>query len=77
MVFDVYDLFIRYVLFMVIIDFVLREDFVYLKILKYFYENLVELVDVFLCVWYKLIYCDMGFVFCYLGFEVLKEELIW
>lgn len=76
-VFDVYNLEKKYVLFMLIIDFVLCMDLVYEKIFCCFYENLDEFVDVFVCVWFKLIYCDMGLKVCYLGLEVFVEELIW
>lgn len=32
---------------------------------------------VFVKVWFKLIYCDMGFKVCYLGNDILEENFIW
>lgn len=62
MILDVYDLNVKYVFFMLIIDLLLWMDLVYEKILCYFLENLDEFVDVYVCVWFKFMYCDMGLI---------------
>lgn len=62
---------------MFIIDLLLCVDLVYEKIFCCFLVDLQVFVDVFVCVWFKFIYCDMGFCLCYLGLEVLVEEFFW
>ncbi|PHR31208.1 MAG: catalase/peroxidase HPI [Fluviicola sp.] len=58
-------------------DLALREDPIYAKISKRFYENPTEFADVFARAWYKLTHRDMGPVSRYLGAEVPSETLIW
>lgn len=77
MVFDVYIFGKCIVLLMLIIDLLLCFDLIYELILCCFYENFDQFVDVFVWVWFKLIYCDMGLKVLYLGFEVLVEDLLW
>lgn len=76
-IFDFFDFNVKYKLIMLIIDLVFCFDFEYEKIVRRFFENLEELEVVFVKVWFKFIYWDMGFKFIYVGFEVLKENFIW
>lgn len=58
-------------------DIALREDPIYEKISRRFYENPNEFADAFARAWFKLTHRDMGPVACYLGAEVPNEVLIW
>ncbi len=58
-------------------DLSLREDPVYEKISRRFFENPDEFADVFARAWFKLTHRDMGPIARYLGPEVPEEELIW
>ena len=58
-------------------DLSLREDPVYEKISRRFFENPVEFADAFARAWFKLTHRDMGPVSRYLGPEIPNEELIW
>jgi catalase-peroxidase len=58
-------------------DIALREDPIYEKISRRFYENPNEFADAFARAWFKLTHRDMGPIACYLGAEVPNEVLIW
>jgi len=58
-------------------DIALREDPIYEKISKRFYENPDEFADAFARAWFKLTHRDMGPKSLYLGEEVPQESLIW
>jgi len=58
-------------------DIALREDPIYEKISKRFYENPNEFADAFARAWFKLTHRDMGPKSLYLGEEVPQETLIW
>ncbi|MGH9586564.1 MAG: peroxidase family protein, partial [Acidobacteriaceae bacterium] len=58
-------------------DIALREDPVYAKISRNFYENPQKFADAFARAWFKLTHRDMGPRERYLGPEVPAEELIW
>ena len=58
-------------------DIALREDPIYEKISKRFYENPDEFADAFARAWFKLTNRDMGPKSLYLGEEVPQETLIW
>jgi len=58
-------------------DIALKEDPVYEKISRRFFENPDEFADAFARAWFKLTHRDMGPIARYLGSEVPKEELIW
>jgi catalase-peroxidase len=58
-------------------DLALKEDPVYEKISRRFYENPDEFADAFARAWFKLTHRDMGPIARYHGPEVPKEELIW
>ncbi len=58
-------------------DIALREDPIYEKISRHFYEHPDELADAFARAWYKLTHRDMGPKERYLGPEVPSETLIW
>jgi catalase-peroxidase len=58
-------------------DLALREDPVYEKISRHFFENPDALADAFARAWFKLTHRDMGPIARYLGPEVPAEELIW
>lgn len=58
-------------------DIALREDPIYEKISKRFYENPDEFADAFARAWFKLTHRDMGPKSLYLGEEVPQETLIW
>lgn len=62
---------------MFIIDFLLKVDLEYKKILFCFKENLEEFEKVFVKVWFKLIYWDMGLKVCYIVVDLLLEQFIW
>ncbi len=63
--------------FMLTTDLSLREDPIYEKISRRFYENPDEFADAFARAWYKLTHRDMGPRALYLGPEVPEEEMIW
>lgn len=58
-------------------DIALREDPIYEKISRRFYENPDEFADAFAKAWFKLTHRDMGPKSLYLGEEVPQETLIW
>ena len=58
-------------------DLALREDPIYEKIARRFYENFEEFEEAFAKAWFKLIHRDMGPKSTYLGPEVPKEEFLW
>ncbi|MBV9148708.1 MAG: catalase/peroxidase HPI, partial [Candidatus Eremiobacteraeota bacterium] len=58
-------------------DLSLREDPVYEKISRRFYEHPQEFADAFARAWFKLTHRDMGPRARYLGPEVPAEEFIW
>ena len=58
-------------------DLSLREDPIYAKISKRFYENPAEFEDAFARAWFKLTHRDLGPKAKYHGPEVPAEELIW
>lgn len=58
-------------------DIALREDPIYEKISRRFYENPNEFADAFARAWFKLTHRDMGPKSLYLGEEVPQETLIW
>ena len=58
-------------------DIALREDPIYEKISRHFYEHPEAFADAFAKAWYKLTHRDMGPKERYLGPEVPKETLIW
>ena len=58
-------------------DLSLREDPIYAKISKRFYDNPNEFTKVFANAWFKLTHRDMGPKSTYLGPEVPKEDFLW
>lgn len=58
-------------LIMMDVDMVMKMDFVYCKIIECFCEDQEYFNDIFVCVWFKFMYCDMGLKICYIGFDVL------
>ncbi len=58
-------------------DLALKEDPVYAKISRRFYENPDVFADAFARAWFKLTHRDMGPRSLYLGSEVPSETLIW
>ncbi|WP_079243052.1 catalase/peroxidase HPI [Chryseobacterium indologenes] len=58
-------------------DLSLRQDPVYEKISRHFYENPDAFADAFSRAWFKLTHRDMGPRARYLGPDVPQEELIW
>tara|TARA_B110000977_G_scaffold201489_1_gene296376 strand:+ start:15408 stop:17615 length:2208 start_codon:yes stop_codon:yes gene_type:complete len=58
-------------------DIALREDPIYEKISRRFYEHPDEFADAFARAWFKLTHRDMGPKSLYLGEEVPQETLIW
>jgi catalase-peroxidase len=58
-------------------DLSLREDSIYEKISRRFYENPEEFEIVFAKAWFKLIHRDMGPKTTYLGPEIPKEDFVW
>ena len=58
-------------------DLSMREDPIYNKISRRFYENPDEFADAFARAWFKLTHRDMGPKSRYLGPEVPEEDLIW
>ncbi|MBT8183611.1 MAG: catalase/peroxidase HPI [Eudoraea sp.] len=74
---DAHDPSKKHAPFMLTTDLALKEDPVYEKISRHFYENPEEFKDAFARAWYKLTHRDMGPISRYLGPEVPKEELIW
>ena len=74
---DAHDPSKRHAPMMLTTDLALKEDPVYEKISRRFYENPDEFADVFARAWFKLTHRDMGPIARYHGPEVPKEELIW
>ncbi len=62
---------------MLVTDLSLREDPIYEKISRRFYENPEEFEASFAKAWFKLTHRDMGPSSSYLGPEVPKEDFIW
>ncbi|MFT4034224.1 MAG: catalase/peroxidase HPI [Patulibacter sp.] len=58
-------------------DIALREDPIYEKISRRFYENPDQFADAFARAWFKLTHRDLGPKSRYLGPEVPAEDLIW
>jgi catalase-peroxidase len=58
-------------------DMSLRDDPIYRRIAKRFYDHPDEFADAFARAWFKLTHRDMGPRSRYLGPEVPEEELIW
>lgn len=58
-------------------DLSLREDSIYNKISRRFYENPEEFEIAFAKAWFKLTHRDMGPKSTYLGPEIPKEDFIW
>ncbi|MFQ3341069.1 MAG: catalase-peroxidase [Flavobacteriaceae bacterium] len=74
---DAHDASITHAPMMLTSDLALKEDPIYEKISRRFYENPDQFADVFARAWYKLTHRDMGPYSLYLGPDVPKEELIW
>ena len=74
---DVEDPSIRVPTVMLTSDMALREDPIYKKISKRFYENSNEFANAFARAWFKLLHRDMGPLTRYIGPEVPSEKLIW
>ncbi|MCA1802638.1 MAG: catalase/peroxidase HPI, partial [Rhodothermaceae bacterium] len=74
---DAHDPEKRHAPFMLTTDLSLKEDPVYEKISRRFFENPDEFADAFARAWYKLTHRDMGPKSLYLGPEVPEEELLW
>lgn len=62
---------------MLVTDLSLREDSVYNKISRRFYENPEEFEAAFAKAWFKLTHRDMGPKSTYLGPEIPEEDFIW
>jgi len=58
-------------------DLALKEDPIYNKIAKRFYENPQEFQDAFARAWFKLTHRDMGPRARYVGADAPKVEMIW
>jgi catalase-peroxidase len=63
--------------FMFTTDIALREDPIYAKISRNFFENPDQFADAFARAWFKLIHRDLGPVARYVGNDIPDEELIW
>jgi catalase-peroxidase len=74
---DAHDPSKKHAPFMLTSDLALREDPIYGRISKRFFENPDQFADAFARAWFKLTHRDMGPIERYLGPEVPKEELIW
>ena len=74
---DAHDKTKRHAPTMLTTDLALREDPIYEKISRNFFENPDKFADAFARAWFKLTHRDMGPKARYLGPEVPKEELIW
>tara|TARA_R110000868_G_scaffold259361_5_gene517290 strand:+ start:53582 stop:55822 length:2241 start_codon:yes stop_codon:yes gene_type:complete len=74
---DAHDSEKKHAPFMLTTDLALKEDPIYEKISRKFYENPDEFADAFGRAWYKLTHRDMGPKALYLGEEVPEEELLW
>ncbi len=74
---DAFDASKRHAPTMLVTDLALREDPVYGKISRRFYEHPDEFADAFARAWFKLTHRDMGPRARYLGPEVPAEELVW
>jgi catalase-peroxidase len=73
---DAHDPAVRHAPMMLTTDLALREDPIYEKISRRFYENPDQLADAFSKAWYKLLHRDMGPVSRYLG-PWVPEPQIW
>lgn len=62
---------------MIMVDFVLKYDFKYCVIVEWFFVDFKEYFIVFVKVWFKFIYRDMGLKERYLGIDILEENFIW
>jgi len=62
---------------MLVTDISLREDPIYEKISRKFYENPEEFNAAFAKAWFKLTHRDMGPKASYIGPEIPKEEFLW
>jgi catalase-peroxidase len=74
---DAHDPNKRHAPMMLTSDIALREDPIYEKISRRFYEHPDEFADAFARAWFKLTHRDMGPKSLYLGEEVPQETLIW
>lgn len=74
---DAHDPTNRHCPIMLTTDLSLREDPVYEKISRRFFENPEEFAKAFAHAWFKLTHRDMGPIARYLGADVPKETLIW
>jgi catalase-peroxidase len=74
---DAHDTSISHAPTMLTTDIALREDPIYEKISRRFYENPDQFADAFARAWFKLTHRDMGPRNRYLGKEVPAEVLIW
>ncbi|TVQ12003.1 MAG: catalase/peroxidase HPI [Balneolaceae bacterium] len=74
---DAHDPHVKHAPFMLTTDLSLKEDPIYEKISRHFFENPDEFADAFARAWYKLTHRDMGPKSLYLGPEVPEEELLW
>jgi catalase-peroxidase len=74
---DAHDPNKRHAPMMLTTDLALKEDPVYEKISRRFYEHPDEFADAFAKAWYKLVHRDMGPKSRYLGPEVPEEEFLW
>ena len=74
---DAHDLNKSHAPMMLTSDIALREDPIYEKISRRFYEHPDEFADAFARAWFKLTHRDMGPKSLYLGEEVPQETLIW
>jgi catalase-peroxidase len=62
---------------MLVTDISLREDSIYNKISRRFYENPEEFEAAFAKAWFKLTHRDMGPKTTYLGPEIPEEDFVW
>ena len=74
---DAHDPTNRHTPIMLTTDLSLREDPIYKKISKRFFENPDEFAAAFGQAWFKLTHRDMGPITRYLGADVPKEAQIW
>jgi catalase-peroxidase len=74
---DAHDTSISHAPTMLTTDIALREDPIYEKISRRFYENPDQFADAFARAWFKLTHRDMGPRNRYLGKDVPAEVLIW
>ncbi|SHI65285.1 catalase-peroxidase [Mesonia phycicola] len=74
---DAFDDAVKHKPTMLTTDLALREDPIYEKISRRFYENPDEFKDAFARAWFKLTHRDMGPKTTYIGSEIPTEEFIW